>query len=96
MFSTQWGGEFALDRVVPSHFDSVESVGFMDPADVLRGVHLIPHFSLGKLKNVRSRLVKTDDLWKSYYVNRFVCQFDLRTTSLLNVVSAGLPTVICL
>ena len=54
-----------------------EAFGFVDPADVIRGVHLIPHFSLGKTKELlgpsftRSDL-ETDEDWIRYYVNMYV------------------------
>ena len=51
-----------------------EGFGFVDPADVIRGVHLIPWFSQGCTKDllgpsfVRSALDNDED-WVRYYVN---------------------------
>jgi hypothetical protein len=48
--------------------------GFVDPADVIRGVHLIPRFTQGRTKNMlgpsiaRSLLDKDED-WVRYYIN---------------------------
>ncbi|RXW21632.1 hypothetical protein EST38_g4229 [Candolleomyces aberdarensis] len=67
--------EFQLDRLRLSPVETPESLHFMDPADVLRGVHLIPQFSLGKADALppKSRLViPQESEWKAYYVNRFV------------------------
>ncbi|RXW24928.1 hypothetical protein EST38_g992 [Candolleomyces aberdarensis] len=47
----------------------------MDPADILRGVHLIPQFSFGTVDTIlpKSRLVTPQKPeWKVYYINRFV------------------------
>ncbi|KAJ2914408.1 hypothetical protein MD484_g6007, partial [Candolleomyces efflorescens] len=67
--------EFKLDRLKHSSLESFDAVSFVDPADVIRGIHLIPQFSLGK-EEVRappSRWVnKTMEIWKAYFVNRFV------------------------
>lgn len=86
-------GEFDLDRVTPSPFNSKQSLGFMDPSDALRGVHLIPQFTHGKLQNLRSRHVKTDDLWKSYYINRYVIRVPTLPAS--NRKHVDLPIVTC-
>jgi len=54
-----------------------EAFGFVDPADIIRGVHLIPRFSLGRTKELlgpsfaRSVLEKDED-WVRYYVNMYV------------------------
>lgn len=54
-----------------------EAFGFVDPADIIRGVHLIPRFSLGRTKQLlgpsiaRSVLEKDED-WFRYYVNMYV------------------------
>jgi hypothetical protein len=51
--------------------------GFIDPADVIRAVHLIPRFSDGRTKDLlgrsfsRSALEKDED-WFRYYVNMYV------------------------
>ena len=51
--------------------------GFVDPADVIRAVHLIPRFTQGRTKEMlgpsfaRSILDKDED-WVRYYVNMYV------------------------
>lgn len=54
-----------------------EAFGFIDPADVIRAVHLIPRFSDGRTKEllghsfVRSGNEKDED-WVRFYVNMYV------------------------
>lgn len=54
-----------------------EAFGFIDPADVIRGVHLIPRFSDGRTKQLLgrsfSRLAhEKDEDWVRFYVNMYV------------------------
>ena len=67
-------GEFALDSVSPSPLSSGDALDFVNPADIIRCVHLIPRFSSGKENGTRtySRFVAHDDLWKEYFINRCV------------------------
>jgi hypothetical protein len=57
--------------------DSDAAFGFVDPADVVRAVHLIPRFAQGRTKDMlgpsiaRSLLDKDED-WVRYYVNMYV------------------------
>ncbi|KIJ64394.1 hypothetical protein HYDPIDRAFT_90003, partial [Hydnomerulius pinastri MD-312] len=65
----------ALDslRFVPNAQD--DAYGFINPADVLRGCHLIPAFADGRMHPdgvSMSRNAKDGADWKKYYVNRFV------------------------
>lgn len=49
------------------------SFGFVDPAHVLRGCHIIPRFSCGKVHadgKGLSRCAKDSGDWTQYYVNR--------------------------
>lgn len=49
------------------------SFGFVDPAAVLRGCHIIPAFSRGKVHDDGcglSRYAKDANDWSRYYVNR--------------------------
>jgi len=63
--------------------------GFVDPADVVRAVHLIPRFSEGRTKDLlgpsiaRSDQEKDED-WVRYYVNMYVY-----------LISACLDTELC-
>jgi hypothetical protein len=52
---------------------SKDAFGFVDPALVLRGCHLIPAFSLGKSHSDGvglSSIAKDGQEWREYYVNR--------------------------
>ncbi|KAA1477320.1 hypothetical protein DENSPDRAFT_828692 [Dentipellis sp. KUC8613] len=57
--------------------DDDEAFGFLDPADVVRGVHLIPAFARGRQEDVVTgegedvRIIENDE-WSIYYVNHFV------------------------
>jgi len=61
-----------LDRI---HFPSVakqDSFGFVDPADVIRGCHVVPAFSKGKTHSDgkgMSRCAADSGDWAEYYVN---------------------------
>ena len=68
--------EFSLDRLSLSPLQSATALGFLDPQDILRGVHLIPQFSLGKSTTIprpsfQFSSGKGQELWKSYYINRY-------------------------
>lgn len=69
--------EFTLDRLALSPLDCDTALSFVDPEDIIRAVHIIPQFSLGK-KEVdgiqKSVLVGTgaQDFWNAYYLNRSV------------------------
>lgn len=57
---------------VPEIDDSV--FGFVDPASVVRGVHLIPAFADGRVQSTLQQksagcIRREDDEWTSYYVN---------------------------
>ena len=63
----------ALDMVEFLPMTDEEAFGFVDPADVLRGCHIIPSFTDGRLhvdRIARSRCAGDSDDWKRYYVNR--------------------------
>ena len=50
------------------------STDFVDPADMLRGCHLLPAFRHGKLHSEQvatSPIARDSDDWKYYYVNRY-------------------------
>ncbi|KIJ61923.1 hypothetical protein HYDPIDRAFT_30990 [Hydnomerulius pinastri MD-312] len=52
-----------------------DAFDFIDPADILRGCHLIPAFAKGRSHpdhTALSPIAKDSDDWKYYYVNRFV------------------------
>lgn len=68
--------ELSLDRLSLSPLQSGTALDFLDPQDILRGVHLVPQFSLGQSSIPRPSFQfssgKGQDLWKSYYINRYV------------------------
>lgn len=63
-----------LDRL---HFPPMareHSFGFLDPADVIRGCHIIPAFSTGRRHSDGqgiSPCARDAGDWKSYYLNRY-------------------------
>jgi hypothetical protein len=63
---------FGLDRVAPCLVDSAGALTFIDPADVVRCVHLIPRFSQGKFTGriPDSLIVDMRDSWEEYFINR--------------------------
>jgi hypothetical protein len=72
--SSLGNGEVDLDalRFVP--MNNVDAFDFIDPADILRGCHLIPAFAKGKLHpdNTSASLIAQDsEDWKCYYINRY-------------------------
>jgi hypothetical protein len=54
--------------------DDPSAFGFLDPADVIRAVHLIPRFSLGRTTDplgpsIARSILDRDGDWVRYYVN---------------------------
>ncbi|KJA13591.1 hypothetical protein HYPSUDRAFT_151446 [Hypholoma sublateritium FD-334 SS-4] len=63
-----------LDRLSFPPMNGPGSFGFIDPGLVLRGCHLIPAYSLGRihLDGIGlSKIAKDSNDWKGYYANRF-------------------------
>lgn len=82
--------EFALDRVAPVPFHTGKALGFIDPCNILRGVHLIPHFSLAEPEvqvQVEDDILSNRAQWKAYYINRF----DIFSTRLQHHLITVLP-----
>ena len=78
--------------------DGDGAFGFMDPADVVRAVHLIPRFSEGRTKDLLGPSItwsdqKKDEDWVHYYINMYVYLFSACLT--LNFAISGLSTMIC-
>ncbi|KAJ2911509.1 hypothetical protein MD484_g8905, partial [Candolleomyces efflorescens] len=66
-----------LDRIKFPTISKGDNIGFLDPANVVRACHIIPRFSAGQVhseggRTAVSKLVKDNEDWKEYYVNRFV------------------------
>ncbi|TEB18673.1 hypothetical protein FA13DRAFT_1719668 [Coprinellus micaceus] len=66
-----------LERVTLAPIVERDSWGFLDPSQVLRGVHIIPRFALGPLHDegsdkIFSKAAQDHLDWSQYYVNRFV------------------------
>ena len=66
---------FSLDKLSLSPLQSTTSLAFLDPQDIVRGVHLIPQFAGGRstapLPSFRFSSGKGQELWKAYYINRY-------------------------
>jgi hypothetical protein len=65
----------SLDRVDFPPMAAPASFGFLDPSDVVRAVHIVPHFALGKLRDdgvAISALANDSNPYKAYYINRYV------------------------
>jgi hypothetical protein len=63
----------SLDRVRFPPMSDEDSFGFLNPADVLRGCHVIPAFARGKARHDGlgiSRCACDSKDWQAYYVNR--------------------------
>jgi len=65
-----------LDRLRFPSMAHDDAFGFLDPADVVRGCHIIPAFAAKKRyadgKGLSSCAMDSGD-WRSYYVNRYAC-----------------------
>ena len=62
-----------LDQLVFPPLDREDSLGFLDPADVLRGCHIIPAFTTGRCfldSEGLSKWAREDRDWNAYYVAR--------------------------
>jgi hypothetical protein len=69
-------GSWSHSRLDRLHFPPMvhnDAFGFLDPADVVRGCHIIPSFAAGK-RSLDERAIspcsKDSKDWRSYYVNR--------------------------
>ena len=65
--------EHALDTVRFLPMADKDAFGFVDPANVLRGCHIIPSFANGRLHPdgiAMSHCVGDSNDWKQYYINR--------------------------
>ena len=65
--------EHALDTVRFLPMADKDAFGFVDPADVLRGCHVIPSYADGRLHSdgiAISRCAGDSNDWKLYYINR--------------------------
>jgi hypothetical protein len=68
----------SLDRVDLPSMAAPTSFGFLDPSEVLRAAHIVPHFALGKWRNdgvATSALANDTSPYKAYYINRCVVLF---------------------
>ena len=63
----------SLDRVHFPPMNHEDSFGFIDPADVIRGSHIIPSFASGKLHSDGAGIsccAHDSGDWRTYYVGR--------------------------
>ena len=75
--------------------DSDGAFGFVDPADVVHAVHLIPRFLEGWTKDLLGPSItqEKDEDWVCYYINMYV--YLLSACLTLNFAISGLSTMIC-
>jgi hypothetical protein len=69
----------SLDHVCFLPIGEQDSFGFVDPDDILRCCHVIPHFTQGlqHLDGKGISLCAQDQLdWKSYYINWCITDYD--------------------
>lgn len=73
------GGVRSTQRSLPrlrfAPLEDDDAFGIIDPLDILRGCHIVPRFSLGRVhadSDGRSLLARDAFDWKEYYVNRSV------------------------
>lgn len=74
-----------LDAVRFMPMADEHAFGFVDPADVLRGCHIIPSFANGRLHPdgvAMSRCAGDAADWKRYYINRWVLVLITKLNSL--------------
>jgi hypothetical protein len=77
VMSTGWQ-DMKLDSLRFPPMATEEAFGFIDPADVLRGCHIIPYFVRGKarLDGIGlSKLANDAQDWSYYRVNRYLILF---------------------
>jgi hypothetical protein len=76
-----------LDRLRFPPMAHDDAFGFLNPADVVRGCHIIPAFAANKRhadgKGLSSCAMDSGD-WRSYYVNRYAC-FSSPIALILNI-----------
>ncbi|KAH6891571.1 hypothetical protein BKA70DRAFT_1537922 [Coprinopsis sp. MPI-PUGE-AT-0042] len=66
-------GALRLQQLQFEHLESPSAFGFLDPAKVVRGVHLIPRFPSGQAPPAKSSWITLKrPEWNIYYLNRFV------------------------
>jgi hypothetical protein len=68
---------------------ALEAFGFLDPAQVIRGVHLLPRFAGGRTPlylgpSIIRKLSDGDKDWVSYYVNWYVRLSQIRHVRFIN------------
>lgn len=64
-----------LDRLSFRSWDTEDAIGFVDPAQVIRGCHIIPAFAAGKRSpdgTGTSKCARDSDDWNAYYISRWV------------------------
>jgi hypothetical protein len=79
---------------LPANNPALEAFGFLDPAQVIRGVYLLPHFAGGRTPlyldpSIIRKLSNGDEDWVNYYMNWYV-----RPTQIAMSDSINHPTVL--
>jgi hypothetical protein len=101
---TEWKGGWdtrRLDRV--GFVTGCDAFGFLDPAAILRGCHLIPNFVEGRTNRLlpqHSPLARgedaTDDLdWNTFYVNRYASHNLTLHADTYTMLQKGFVTATC-
>jgi hypothetical protein len=62
---------------LPANHPELEAFGFLDPAQVIRGVHIVPRFAGGRTSlylgpSIIRKLSDGHEDWVNYYVNWYV------------------------
>jgi hypothetical protein len=66
--------------------DNPDAFGFLDPAQVIRGIHVIPRFAGGRTSALLGPSIirnpsEGDEDWVNYYVNRYESDLNIRRTA---------------
>lgn len=78
LFCEEQPASNSFDRMTLGKVSDSTSIGFLDPADVLRACHIIPRYCMGQLygpdtqDRIQSKLAKDQEDWCEYYANRCV------------------------
>lgn len=87
-----------LDRISFPPMANEDAFGFLDPADVVRGCHVIPAFARKNRyidKQGLSQCAVDSEDWRSYYVNRFVLLYSTCGVQNVSDLSTDLWIEIC-
>ena len=74
---------------LPANNPALEAFGFLDPAQVIRGVHLLPRFAGGRTPlylgpSIIRNLSDGHEDWVNYYVNWYVQPTQITMSNIIN------------